>query len=78
MTVMNLDDVPPPRKIVVPVTLSREGREHTAIAARLAEALGAELVLVVSRGPLDEMLAEVAGAEDADLIVLSMPPAAGS
>jgi nucleotide-binding universal stress UspA family protein len=70
--------MPPPRKIVVPVTLSREGRERIAIAARLAEALGAELVLVGTRGPVDEMLAEVAGVEDADLIVLSVPLAAGS
>ena len=36
----------PPHRIVVPVTLSREGTERIAAAARLAEALGAELVLV--------------------------------
>jgi nucleotide-binding universal stress UspA family protein len=36
----------PPRRIVVPVTLSREGNERVAAAARLAETLGAELVLV--------------------------------
>lgn len=36
----------PPRRIAVPVTLSREGNERIAAAARLAETLGAELVLV--------------------------------
>ena len=78
---MNFDDArqtAPPRKVVVPVPLSLDGRERIAVAARLAEALCAELVLVVTCGPVDETLAEVAGAEDADLIVLSMPPAAGS
>jgi nucleotide-binding universal stress UspA family protein len=36
----------PPRTIVVPITLSRDCNERTAAAARLAETLGAELVLV--------------------------------
>jgi nucleotide-binding universal stress UspA family protein len=36
----------PPRRIVVPVTLSREGDARIAAAARLAAALRAELVLV--------------------------------
>jgi nucleotide-binding universal stress UspA family protein len=119
----------PPRRIVVPVTLSREGDERIAAAARLADALHAELVLVgiaplvptaqwfagVSRfvlldrereaqrvmdrlvaerleelraalpigvrartvatwGPVEETLAEVAGVEGAEMIVVSMWP----
>jgi hypothetical protein len=123
MSVMTM----PPRTILVPVTLSRDGNQRVAAAARLAEPLGAELVLVgiaplvpaaqwsssVSRfllldrereaqrvmdglvaerleelraslpvgvrartvatwGPVEKALAEVAEAEGADMIVVSM------